>query len=298
MDLIRKAERAVSVALRRSLRSRMASRESVDVVVVGAGAGGCVVAARLAETSSRSVLLLEAGPDLRAMPTTEMRDGWGYPKDHHWGLKSEPDRNGVVAPLRRCKLVGGTSWVTRFAVRGSPADFNEWADLGNPGWGFDDVLPYFRKIESDLDFGHKPWHGNSGPIPVNRYRDLSFTETGQAAIEAMTAVGFPTIEDHNEPGAVGVGKMPMSSRDGRRVSAADAYLPIATSSNLRIRPDTQVSKVVFEGTTARSRTRRRDIDQCGLGRARRGSVWKPFDADALGDRTFSAPEHPRHSDPG
>jgi choline dehydrogenase len=229
----------------------MAGRESFDAVVVGAGAAGCVVAARLAESGTRSVLLLEAGQDLRAAPTVEMRDGWGYPKDHHWGLQSEPNRDGEVQPLRRCKLVGGTSWVTRFVVRGSPGDFNEWADLGNPGWGFDDCLPYFKRIESDIDFGHEPWHGDSGPIPVNRYRDVETTELQQAAIDAMERWGFPRIEDHNQPGVVGLGRMPMSSRDGSRVSVADAYLPTgATPSNLTIRSETQVARILFDGARA------------------------------------------------
>ncbi len=203
----------------------------------------------------------------RPVPTSERRrpqrsrDGWGFPKDHHWGLQSEPDRNGAAAPLRRGKLVGGTSWVTRFVVHGSPADFNEWADLGNPGWGFDDVLPYFKRIESDLDFGHQLWHGDSGPIPVNRYRDLSSSATLSAANEAIAGVGFPAIDDHNAPGAVGVGRMPMSSRGGSRVSAADAYLPVgATPPSLTIRSGTQVARILFRGDPRSRCGARRRID--------------------------------------
>ncbi len=142
--------------------------------------------------------------------------------------------------------------MTRFVVRGSPADFDEWADLGNPGWGFDECLPYFNKIEADLDFGHEPWHGNSGPIPVNRYRDVEPTELGQAAIDALEATGFPWIDDHNRPRAVGLGRMPMSSRDGKRVSVADAYLPVgATPPNMTLRSEAQVARVLFEGIRTR-----------------------------------------------
>lgn len=230
----------------------MVGSGSVDVVVVGGGAAGCVVAARLSESGLRSVLLLEAGPDLRAEPSREMRDGWRITRDHDWGLESEPNQNGVVEPVRTLQLVGGTSWVTRFSLRGSPADFDEWVSLGNPGWGFEDVLPYFKRIESDTDFGHQPWHGDNGPIPVDRYRHVSPTELAQAAIEAIQAVGFPPIEDHNQPGAVGLGRMPMTSQDGLRVSVADAYLPITRRlPNLRIRPDAHVSRVVFEEKRAR-----------------------------------------------
>ncbi|TMF36366.1 MAG: FAD-dependent oxidoreductase [Chloroflexi bacterium] len=92
-----------------------------DVVVVGGGAAGCVVAARLAEDGSRSVILIEAGPDLRASIPDGLRDGWGMSRNHGWGYESELDDRGQVEPIHRGRLLGGTSWVTRFAVRGSPA---------------------------------------------------------------------------------------------------------------------------------------------------------------------------------
>jgi choline dehydrogenase-like flavoprotein len=115
------------------------------------------------------VLLLEAGPDLRAEAPDEIRDAWHITRDFDWGYRSEPNPRGDVQNLWRNKLVGGTSWVTRFAPRGSPADYDEWAALGNAGWSFDDVLPYFRHLEADADFGDTPWHGDSGPMPVRRY---------------------------------------------------------------------------------------------------------------------------------
>ncbi len=211
-----------------------------------------MVAARLAASASRSVLLLEAGPDLRENPPDDLRDGWHMTRDHDWGYSSEPDERGEVEPLRRGKLLGGTSAVTRFAVRGSPADYDGWADLGNEGWGFEDVLPYFLRLESDADFGGRPWHGDNGPIPIDRYRERQPTDVGAAALEAMRQVGFPPVEDHNRPGAVGAGRMPMNSRDGIRVTTADAYLPFGgTPPNLTIRSDTFVAEVVFDGVRAR-----------------------------------------------
>lgn len=227
----------------------MAERMRFDVAVVGGGAAGCVVAARLSETGSRSVVLLEAGPDLRADPPSEFRDGWHITRQFDWGYASEPGEFGVVQAVRRGKLLGGTSSVTRFALRGSPADYDEWEALGNAGWGFRDVLPSFRRLETDADFGHESWHGNRGPIPVDRYRDLEPTEVHAAALRALEAAGFPPVRDHNRPGAVGVGRLPMSSRDGVRVTTAAAYLPVgATPPNLTIRPDAQVAEIVFEGT--------------------------------------------------
>lgn len=229
----------------------MAGSEAFDVVVVGGGAAGCVVAARLAESGSRSVLLLEAGPDLRAEPPEEVRDGWGMTRAFDWEYASEPKEFGDVQRLRRVKLLGGTSSVVRFALRGSPADYREWEALGNAGWGFQGVLPYLRRLEADLDFGDQPWHGANGPIPVTRYADLERTDVHLAALEALERAGFPAIEDHNRPGAVGFGPMPMSAREGQRITTASAYLPYGqTPANLTIRPDSQVADVMFEGRRA------------------------------------------------
>ena len=220
----------------------------VEVIVVGGGAAGCVVAARLSQDGSRSVLLLEAGPDLRRGIPADLRDGWGLNRDmYDWGYSAEPHGSGEGAKVRRVKLLGGTSWLTRFAVRGSPADFDAWAALGNPGWSFEDVLPYFRKLEADADFGTEPWHGNDGPMPIRRYLDLEETDILGAAGRALEAAGFPSVEDHNRPGAVGAGRMPMSSTDGLRVTTADGYLPLdGTASNLTIRPHAEVAEVVFD----------------------------------------------------
>jgi choline dehydrogenase-like flavoprotein len=221
----------------------------VDVIVVGGGAAGCVVAARLAESGSPSVLLLEAGPDRRAEMPAALRDGWTIERESfEWGYVSagEPPK-----PVRRKRVIGGTSWLTRFTPRGHPADFDGWAARGLDGWGWDGVLPYFVKLECDFDFGEREWHGDKGPMPSTRHLEHVLTEVSSGSLDALAASGFPWIEDHNEPGAVGVGRMPMNVRDGRRVTTADAYLaPEATPSNLTIRPDSPVDQVVFEGTNA------------------------------------------------
>jgi choline dehydrogenase len=225
-----------------------ATNNQFDVVVIGGGAAGCVVAARLAESRSRSVLLLEAGPDRRQDTPPEIRDGWHITREFDWGCASEPDPRGAVQNLWRNRLLGGTSWVTRFAPRGSPADYDDWAQRGNAGWGFEDVLPYFKRLETDADYGDRPFHGDSGPMPVCRYLDVEPTEIGEAGMRALARAGFPVVEDHNRPGAVGAGRMPMTSRGGARVTTADAYLPVgATPPNLRIRSGAHVAEVVFDG---------------------------------------------------
>jgi choline dehydrogenase len=222
-----------------------------DLVVVGGGAAGCVIAARVAESGSHSVLLLEAGPDRRADMPPELCNGWTIEREpFDWGYESEPHA-GSPQPVRRKKLLGGTSWLTRFTPRGAPADYDGWEALGNPGWSFDDVLPYFMRLEEDTDFGHEPWHGDRGPVPSTRYLDLDHTEVAAAALDALAATGFPAVEDHNRPGAVGAGRMPMNTRDGVRVTTADAYLPSGrTPPSLTIRGDSQVGSVIFKGERA------------------------------------------------
>lgn len=222
-----------------------------DVVVVGGGAAGCVVAARLAEVDSRSVLLLEAGADQRAAMPSELRNGWTIERElFDWGYVSEPAE--APKPVRRKRLVGGTSWLTRFTPRGAPADYDGWAAMGLDGWGWDDVLPYFVRLESDVDFGGEPWHGDSGPIPSSRQLDLDFTDVGATGLDALAGAGFPWVDDHNRPLAVGAGRMPMNVLDGERVTTADAYLPPGgTPPNLTVRADAFVDRVVFDGTRAR-----------------------------------------------
>lgn len=214
-----------------------------DVLVVGGGTAGCVVAARLA-ASGRSTMLLEAGPDLRRALPPGAADGWRLPVVPDWGFESQPRGGGAPQRLRRGRLLGGTSWLTRFAVRGAAADFDAWAAAGNPGWAFDDVLPAFRRLERDVDFGDLAWHGDAGPIPIDRYLDLPPSGIHAAALEALAALGFPSVADHNAPGAVGVGRMPMSTRAGVRVTTADAYLGHDRHADLTIRADAQVDRVV------------------------------------------------------
>ena len=224
---------------------------AADVVVVGGGAAGCVVARRLAESGDASVLLVEAGPDLRLDAPPDLHDGWRLPSPPDWGFESEPLTSGETRKVRRGRLLGGTSWFTRFAVRGAPADFDAWADRGNPGWRFDDVLPAFRRVEADAEFGDRPWHGDRGPIPITRYPALALSSAHAAALEAFDALGVPAVEDHNDPGAIGVGRLPMSGRDGLRVTSVDGYLALeGTPANLAVRADSTVATVLIESGRA------------------------------------------------
>ena len=226
------------------------TRDLVDVVIVGGGAAGCVLARRLAD-GGRTVLLLEAGPDLGDRVGPALLDGWRNPQGPDWttdwGYESEPGADGEPAKVRRGRLLGGTSWLTRFAVRGHRADFDAWAARGNPGWSFAEVLPTFRRVEADADFGDQPWHGKAGPITIDRYRTRRRSAIHEAAVEAFSDLGFPTIEDHNAPDAVGAGPMPMSTIGGRRLTTLQAYLqPEARPASLRIDSGKPVDNVLFE----------------------------------------------------
>ena len=180
----------------------------------------------------------------------DLRDGWRLPTLPDWGFEAEA-KGGSPTKLRRGRLLGGTSWLTRFAVRGASADFDDWATRGNPGWTFQEVLPAFRRLEADAEFGGDPWHGDLGPIPITRYPDLPRSPIHEATVELLESLGHPRVADHNRPDAVGVGPMPMSTRDGRRITTVDAYLPLDPAlGNLEIRTDTSVTRIVLEGGRA------------------------------------------------
>ena len=165
---------------------------------------------------------------------------------HDWGYKAEAVK-GREIEFPRGKVTGGSSSVNAaIALRGVPADYDEWASLGNPDWTWASVLPYFRKLEDDRDEAG-PFHGRGGPIPVRRWKPAELLPLQSAYLEAGQALGFARVVDHNHLESTGIGPWPMNQRDGMRISTATAYLlPARDRSNLNIRADTLVNRVIVE----------------------------------------------------
>jgi choline dehydrogenase len=233
-----------------------------DTLIVGAGSAGAVLAARLSEDSARSVGLIEAGPDYTHIDQLPPRVRGFQPglrmyagrrlASHEWQYTARATAEYLDMPVPRGRVIGGSSSINGTVfLRALRQDLDGWAAAGNSDWSFEACLPYFRKLETDCDFGDSDLHGASGPIPVSRARDDDWLPPSQAFFEACTDLGHAHCSDMNRPDARGVGPIPTNFSKGLRHSSAVGYLmPIRPRSNLEIMCGTLATRICLSGARA------------------------------------------------
>ncbi len=230
-----------------------------DVVIVGGGSAGCTLAARLSEDPNRSVLLLEAGPDYPDFELLPDEIKYGYnngaselDSPFNWKYQATGSaQSSRPMDIARGKVIGGSGSVNgQVFLRGLPEDYDSWAEAGNTEWSYVNVLPFFRKLETDMDV-RDDFHGSEGPIPVRRVPRQEWLPVYEAFHQSTLDAGYPYDPDMNNPETTGTGAVPMNNPNYIRMSAALSYLnPVRHRLNLTVRGGVSARQVVFDGNRA------------------------------------------------
>jgi choline dehydrogenase len=244
-----------STAPSHAASNRSSEALEFDYVIVGAGSAGCVLANRLSADGRNSVLLLEAGPkDTNLWIHVPLGYGKLFKeKTVNWMYQTEPEPglDGRTVFQPRGKVLGGSSSINGLLyVRGQHEDYDRWRQRGNAGWGYDDVLPYFRKAENQQR-GADKYHGAGGPLPVSDWRHAD--PLSEAFVVAAAQTGIPTNPDFNGASQEGAGFFQTTTQRGRRASTAYSYLrPAKNRSNLDVETSALAQRILFEGRRARA----------------------------------------------
>jgi choline dehydrogenase len=227
-----------------------------DTIIIGAGSAGSILASRLTEDPTKSVILLESGPDYPDIESLPDEVKFGYAtgteistSDHNWQYTARGTDDAEIS-VPRGRVTGGSSAINgQIFLRGIPEDYDNWSKTGNDLWDYQQLVPYFNKIETDTTYQEDPgdFHGSEGPIICHRFPRETWLEGSNAFEKACLDAGHPFCEDANAPGTTGVGPLPLNNPNGIRWSTAIGYLGLSRHRlNLTIKPNVDVKKIIFD----------------------------------------------------
>ena len=227
-----------------------------DAIVIGSGSAGSIIATRLSEQKDKSILLIEAGPDYENIDSLPNEIKYGYStgtdnnhftQNHDWKFVGQATKLAPKMSVPRGKVTGGSSAINgQIFFRGAPEDYDEWASQGNAEWNYIKLLPYFRKLETDLDF-QDDFHGTDGPIMVRRHFRDELTPQDDAFYQACLDNNYGESKDLNHPESTGVSPTPINNIKGIRWSTAIGYLDLSRHRlNLTIKSNCFVKRILFD----------------------------------------------------